>query len=213
MRLLAKVYLISRNILTKVQSKACDYKLVCVATSGAVLYRFSALDSCLSNDMQESEVGFLIFRVSPACSDLSIGCTRKCDCCTGPCLSNSWVLDCPTLVVPVTYRSFTSFLATKKREVQLVLSSVFKRTIVDLTDLANATGIFAKSAAMLANCEEHTSLSRALSQLAETEEKIDLLYQEQGTADYYVLAELLRDYVGLLGTVKVITYFRSAIAS
>lgn len=70
-------------------------------------------------------------------------------------------------------------------------------------DLANSTGIFAKSAAMLANCEEHTSLSRALSQLAQTEEKIDLLYQEQAVTDYSLLAELLRDYIGLLGTVKV----------
>ena len=56
---------------------------------------------------------------------------------------------------------------------------------------------------MLANCEEHTSLSRALSQLAETEEKIDLLYQEQANVDFTVLAELLRDYIGLLGTVRV----------
>ena len=70
-------------------------------------------------------------------------------------------------------------------------------------DLANSTGIFAKSAAMLANCEEHTSLSRALSQLAQTEEKIDLLYQEQAVTDYSLLAELQRDYIGLLGTVKV----------
>lgn len=58
---------------------------------------------------------------------------------------------------------------------------------------------------MLANCEEHTSLSRALSQLAQTEEKIDLLYQEQAVTDYSLLAELLRDYIGLLGTVKVTT--------
>ncbi|XP_055352082.1 sorting nexin-2-like [Paramacrobiotus metropolitanus] len=78
-------------------------------------------------------------------------------------------------------------------------------------DLANATGMFAKSAAMLANCEEHTSLSRALSQLAETEEKIDLLYQEQGTTDYYVLAEMLRDYIGLLTTVKEVLHQRTKI--
>jgi flagellar biosynthesis regulator FlbT len=39
-------------------------------------------------------------------------------------------------------------------------------------DLALLTSAFAKSAAMLSNCEEHTSLSRALSQLAEVEEKV-----------------------------------------
>jgi sorting nexin-1/2 len=42
-------------------------------------------------------------------------------------------------------------------------------------DLAVLTSAFAKSAAMLSNCEEHTSLSRALSQLAEVEEKVVLL--------------------------------------
>jgi sorting nexin-1/2 len=42
-------------------------------------------------------------------------------------------------------------------------------------DLAILTSAFAKSAAMLSNCEEHTSLSRALSQLAEVEEKVRLL--------------------------------------
>jgi len=42
-------------------------------------------------------------------------------------------------------------------------------------DLALLTSAFAKSAAMLSNCEEHTSLSRALSQLAEVEEKVLLL--------------------------------------
>jgi len=38
--------------------------------------------------------------------------------------------------------------------------------------LAQNTGAFAKSAAMLGNAEEHTALSRALSQLAEVEEKV-----------------------------------------
>lgn len=42
-------------------------------------------------------------------------------------------------------------------------------------DLAALTSAFAKSAAMLSNCEEHTSLSRALSQLAEVEEKASIL--------------------------------------
>lgn len=42
-------------------------------------------------------------------------------------------------------------------------------------DLAGLTSSFAKSAAMLSNCEEHTALSRALSQLAETEEKVRMI--------------------------------------
>lgn len=40
---------------------------------------------------------------------------------------------------------------------------------------------------MLGNCEEHTSLSCALSQLAETEEKIEQLYGEQANNDFLYL--------------------------
>ena len=63
--------------------------------------------------------------------------------------------------------------------------------------------MFAKSAAMLGNVEEHTTLSRALSQLAETEEKIETVQKQQADTDFYVLAELLKDYIALIGSVKV----------
>uniref|UniRef100_A0A3Q0RGZ4 Sorting nexin-2 n=1 Tax=Amphilophus citrinellus TaxID=61819 RepID=A0A3Q0RGZ4_AMPCI len=64
------------------------------------------------------------------------------------------------------------------------------------------TAQFAKSAAMLGNSEDHTALSRALSQLAEVEEKIDQLHQDQANADFYLFSELLGDYVRLLTAVK-----------
>lgn len=70
-------------------------------------------------------------------------------------------------------------------------------------DLATTTAVFAKSAAMLANSEEHTALSRAISQLAEVEEKIEQLHQDQADTDFFVLAELLRDYVSLMAAIKV----------
>lgn len=70
-------------------------------------------------------------------------------------------------------------------------------------DLAISTASFAKSTAMLGNCEEHTSLSRALSQLAEVEEKIEQLYSKQASDDYFLLSELIRDYVCLISAVKV----------
>lgn len=66
-----------------------------------------------------------------------------------------------------------------------------------------STASFAKSAAMLGNVEEHTSLSRALSQLAETEEKIEVRHKEQSEADFFIMAELMKDYVALMGAVKV----------
>lgn len=56
---------------------------------------------------------------------------------------------------------------------------------------------------MLGNVEEHTALSRALSQLAETEEKIEQMHKEQAEADFFVMAELMKDYVALMGAVKV----------
>uniref|UniRef100_A0A8C1VH79 Sorting nexin-2 n=1 Tax=Cyprinus carpio TaxID=7962 RepID=A0A8C1VH79_CYPCA len=65
-------------------------------------------------------------------------------------------------------------------------------------ELSVNTASFAKSAAMLGNSEDHTALSRALSQLAEVEEKIDQLHQDQSYADFYLISELLGDYVRLI---------------
>jgi sorting nexin-1/2 len=75
-------------------------------------------------------------------------------------------------------------------------------------ELTQTTGAFAKSAAMLGNCEEHTSLSCALSQLAETEEKIEQLYSQQVDNDFFYLAELLKDYIALIGAVKDVFHQR-----
>ncbi|XP_053557582.1 sorting nexin-2 isoform X1 [Bombina bombina] len=69
-------------------------------------------------------------------------------------------------------------------------------------ELSANTAAFAKSAAMLGNSEDHTALSRALSQLAEVEEKIDQLHQEQAFADFYLFTELLSDYIRLIAAVK-----------
>ena len=68
------------------------------------------------------------------------------------------------------------------------------------------TGTFAKSAAMLGTAEEHTALSRALSQLAEVEEKVDILHLDQADSDFFVLAELVKDYISLVGAIKVRGY-------
>lgn len=61
---------------------------------------------------------------------------------------------------------------------------------------------------MLGNCEEHTSLSCALSQLAETEEKVEQLYGEQANSDFIYLSELIKDYVALIGAVKDVFHQR-----
>lgn len=58
---------------------------------------------------------------------------------------------------------------------------------------------------MLGSLEDNTALSRALSQLAEVEEKIEQLHHEQANNDFFLLAELLGDYIRLLSVVRVRT--------
>lgn len=75
-------------------------------------------------------------------------------------------------------------------------------------ELTTNTGAFAKSAALLGNCEEHNSLSCALSHLAETHEKIEQLHAEQVNNDFYYLSEPLRDYIALIGVIREVFYQR-----
>ncbi|KAK2175634.1 hypothetical protein NP493_718g04003 [Ridgeia piscesae] len=82
------------------------------------------------------------------------------------------------------------------------LHASIEALVIHRKDLAVNTGNFAKSAAMVGNAEEHTALSRALSQLAEIEERIDQLHMDQADADFFVLSELIKDYVGMVSAVK-----------
>lgn len=82
------------------------------------------------------------------------------------------------------------------------LHSSVEALVVHRKDLSTATATFAKSAATLGNSEEHTGLSRALAQLAEVEEKIEQLHHDQANTDFFVLAELLKDYIGLIGSIR-----------
>lgn len=69
-------------------------------------------------------------------------------------------------------------------------------------ELANLTSGVSRSAAMLSACEDHPNLSKALSQLADTEEKVEKLHLDQANTDFFILCELLKDYLGLLGAVR-----------
>ena len=51
--------------------------------------------------------------------------------------------------------------------------------VMNRKELAVSTSQFAKAAAMLSNCEEHTGLSRALSQLADVEEKVNIIIRSR----------------------------------
>jgi sorting nexin-1/2 len=69
-------------------------------------------------------------------------------------------------------------------------------------DLSSSTKEFSKSAAILANSEEQLNLSRALSQLGEIYEKIDVIYSDQANKDYFIFGELVKDYVGLFEGIR-----------
>ena len=70
-------------------------------------------------------------------------------------------------------------------------------------ELCLNTAGFAKSVAMLGSSEDNTALSRALSQLAEVEDKMEQIHQDQAANDSFCLAEMLADYIRLLGVVRV----------
>ncbi|XP_010004242.1 PREDICTED: sorting nexin-1 [Chaetura pelagica] len=82
------------------------------------------------------------------------------------------------------------------------LHAVVEVLVTHRKELALNTAQFAKSLAMLGSSEDNTALSRALSQLAEVEEKIEQLHQEQANNDFFLLAELLGDYIRLLSVVR-----------
>ena len=72
-----------------------------------------------------------------------------------------------------------------------------------LVELGINSSAFAKSSGLLGSCEEHQPLGHALTQLAEVEEKIDQLQQEQAHNDYFIFGELLREYIGIIAGIKV----------
>lgn len=88
------------------------------------------------------------------------------------------------------------------------LYAATKSLYLNRKELAAYTGNVAKSTAVLSACEEHTGLSRSLSQLANIEEKIELLRSEQANSDLYILAEQMKDYLGLISAVKDVFHER-----
>uniref|UniRef100_A0A4W5NNK7 Sorting nexin-2 n=1 Tax=Hucho hucho TaxID=62062 RepID=A0A4W5NNK7_9TELE len=79
----------------------------------------------------------------------------------------------------------------ESEELQLrKLHAVVESLVNHRKELCGNTAVFAKSMAMLGNSEDNTALSRALSQLAEVEDKMETLHQEQAASDFFILAEL-----------------------
>ncbi|XP_068595229.1 sorting nexin-1a [Brachionichthys hirsutus] len=82
------------------------------------------------------------------------------------------------------------------------LHALVESLVVHRKELSLNTAGFAKSTAMLGSAEDNTALSRALSQLAEVEDKMEQLHQDQAANDTFRFAEVITDYVRLLGAVR-----------
>lgn len=88
------------------------------------------------------------------------------------------------------------------------LHIAFEALVHHKKELALNTASFAKSAATLGNAEEHTALSRALSQLSDTFEKIETVVQEQSNTEYFGIAEKLGDYLRIITEIKEVLMIR-----
>ncbi|KAG7203267.1 hypothetical protein KM043_010362 [Ampulex compressa] len=75
-------------------------------------------------------------------------------------------------------------------------------------ELATCTGATARSIAVLGHGEPGASLGRALAQLAETLEKVEVIRRAQSNSDLYQFGEMLRDYVALIGAIKDVFHER-----
>ncbi|XP_008309965.1 sorting nexin-1a isoform X1 [Cynoglossus semilaevis] len=82
------------------------------------------------------------------------------------------------------------------------LHTLVESLVVHRKELSSNTASFAKSTAMLGSAEDNTALSRALSQLAELEDKMEQLHQDQATNDTFCFSELIADFIRLLGAVR-----------
>lgn len=77
--------------------------------------------------------------------------------------------------------------------------------------LSATTGSFARCIAILGNVEEYTPLSFDLSKLANTKEKIEQLYAEQVDNDFYLLSEMLQDYICLIAAIREVFQQRAKV--
>jgi len=68
--------------------------------------------------------------------------------------------------------------------------------------LSGQTYQLSKSLRLLGSAEDNTKLAAALQQLADVEEKVEKVHEQQAKDDFYLLSELIHDYIGIVGAVK-----------
>ncbi|XP_012550143.1 sorting nexin-2 isoform X2 [Bombyx mori] len=75
-------------------------------------------------------------------------------------------------------------------------------------ELAVRTHDAARAHASLSGADPHAPLSRALSHVADLHEKIENLRLEQSNTDFFILSEHIKDYLGLIGSIKDVFHER-----
>uniref|UniRef100_A0A158R3R3 PX domain-containing protein n=1 Tax=Syphacia muris TaxID=451379 RepID=A0A158R3R3_9BILA len=75
-------------------------------------------------------------------------------------------------------------------------------------ELASGTELFSKALSMLASCEENTGLSRVLSHLTETQEKVSHWHVNQSELDHALLIEVIQEQLSYLMVMKELFFER-----
>lgn len=68
--------------------------------------------------------------------------------------------------------------------------------------LSGQTYQLSKSLRLLGSAEDNTKLAAALQQLADVEEKVEKVHEQQAKDDFFLLSELIHDYIGIVGAVR-----------
>jgi len=68
--------------------------------------------------------------------------------------------------------------------------------------LSGQTYQLSKSLRLLGSAEDNSKLAAALQQLADVEEKVEKVHEQQAKDDFYLLSELIHDYIGIVSAVK-----------
>lgn len=88
-------------------------------------------------------------------------------------------------------------------DIQLKKLLIATESLVDYRrGLSQHTSGLSKSLVILSGCEDNSKLAAALAQLADLEEKVESVHEEQAKADFFLLSELVKDYIGIVGAVK-----------
>jgi len=69
-------------------------------------------------------------------------------------------------------------------------------------NIAGHTYSLSKSLGLLSSAEENSKLSAAIQQLSEVEEKVEKVHEQQAKDDFFLLSELVHDYIGIVASVR-----------